>query len=242
MRANAAPAELARTVTSELTTNIAVLERLLPLEGSHIVDVGCGGGWLARELAARGARVTGTEISEDQLAEARGRGSAGGRIAYLVGPAQALPLPDACAEAVVFMNSLHHVPETAMGDALSEAGRVLRPGGRLLVAEPQAAGDFYAMVKLVEDEDHVRAMAQAALDDAAGAGWDRITTLEYEIAGRLADVEELRRRMVSVDRARAARFDEHREQLMAAFARLGIEADGGREFTQPMRADLLRLA
>jgi hypothetical protein len=96
------------------------------------------------------------------------------------------------------------------------------------------------MVKLVENEDHVRAMAQAALDDAAGAGWERVTTLEYEIAGRLADVEELRQRIVSVDRARAARFDEHSEQLIAAFARLGSEADGGRAFTQPMRADLLQ--
>jgi SAM-dependent methyltransferase len=227
-------------MTSELTTNIAVLERLLSLSGSDIVDVGCGGGWLARELAGRGARVTGTEISEGQLADARARGDADGRITYLVGPAQELPLTDACADVVVFMNSLHHVPETAMGEALGEAGRVLRPGGRLLVAEPLAAGEFYAMVKLVEDEDHVRARAQAALDDAAAAGWERVTTLEYEIAGRLADVDELRRRIVSVDGARAARFDEHSEQLIAAFARLGDEADGGRAFTQPMRADLLQ--
>jgi SAM-dependent methyltransferase len=226
-------------MSRELTSNIELLERLLEPAGRDVVDVGCGGGWLARELAARGARVTGTEISDEQLADARARGDAGGRISYVVGPAEALPLSEASADAVVFMNSLHHVPEAAMPDALREARRVLRPGGRVFVAEPQPAGEFYAMVKLVEDEDHVRAMARRALDDAGAAGLERVTALEYDVAGWLADVAALRRRVVSVDAARAARFDTHRAQLTEAFHRLGGERDGGRSFTQPMRAELL---
>jgi SAM-dependent methyltransferase len=226
-------------LTRELTTNIEVVERLLEPAGRDVVDIGCGGGWLARELAARGARVTGTEISDQQLAEARARGDADGKISYVVGPAEALPLADASVDAVVFMNSLHHVPEAAMSLALRQARRVLRPGGRVFVAEPQAEGAFYAMVRLVEDEDHVRAMARRALDDARAAGLERVTALEYDVAGWLADVAALRQRVVSVDPARTARFDAHEEQLTEAFHRLGTERDGGRSFTQPMRAELL---
>jgi SAM-dependent methyltransferase len=227
-------------LTRELTSNLAVLDRLVQLDGCEVVDVGCGGGWLARELAARGARVIGTEISDGQLADARARGDAHGRITYVVARAEALPLSDASVDAVVFMNSLHHVPEAAMSVALREARRVMRPEGRVLVAEPQAEGDFYAMVKLVEDEDHVRAMARRALDDAGAAGLERITALEYDVAGWLADVAALRQRVVSVNPGRAARFDAHATQLTEAFARLGTERDGGREFTQPMRVDVLR--
>ena len=224
----------------ELTSNIEVLERLLEPAGRDVVDVGCGGGWLARELAARGARVTGTEISDQQLAEARARGDAEGAISYVVGPAEALPLADASVDVVVFMNSLHHVPTAAMPAALREARRVLRPRGRVFVAEPQAAGDFYAMVKLVQDEDHVRAVALRALDDAGATGLERLITLEYDVAGWLADVAALRQRIVSVDPARAARFDAHETRLSEAFHRLGSARDGGRSFTQPMRADLMR--
>jgi SAM-dependent methyltransferase len=226
-------------LTRELTTNIEVVERLLEPAGRDVVDIGCGGGWLARELAARGARVTGTELSDQQLADARARGDADGKISYVVGPAEALPLADASVDAVVFMNSLHHVPEAAMSLALRQARRVLRPGGRVFVAEPQAEGAFYAMVRLVEDEDHVRAMARRALDDARAAGLERVTALEYDVAGWLADVAALRQRVVSVDPARTARFDAHEEQLTEAFHRLGTERDGGRSFTQPMRAELL---
>ena len=205
-----------------------------------MIDVGCGNGWLARELAARGAHVTGTEISDEQLADARARGTPTAGSRYVVARAEALPLPDASVDAVVFMNSLHHVPEAAMSVALRQARRVLSPEGRVFVAEPQAEGEFYAMVKLVEDEDHVRAMARRALDDAGAAGLERVTALEYDVDGWLADVAALRQRVVSVDPARAARFDAHETQLTEAFARLGAERDGGRSFTQPMRADVLR--
>lgn len=226
-------------MTRELTSNLEVLERLVEPAGREVVDIGCGGGWLARDLAARGARVTGTEISNQQLGDARARGDADGKISYVVGPAEALPLADASVDAAVFMNSLHHVPEASMSAALREARRVLRPGGRVFVAEPQAEGEFYAMVRLVEDEDHVRAMARRALDDARAAGLERVIALDYEVAGWLADVAALRQRVVSVDPARAARFDAHQEQLTEAFQRLGTARDGGRSFTQPMHAELL---
>ncbi|MGI8713117.1 MAG: class I SAM-dependent methyltransferase [Solirubrobacteraceae bacterium] len=228
----------------ELTTNLAMLERLAAPAGKDVLDVGCGSGGLARELAARGARVSGLEISEAQLGHARalgdGDGGGGDRPTYLVGSAEALPLPDDSQDVVLFMNSLHHVPEAAMLTALGQAARVLRPDGLVYVAEPMIEGQFYAMVKLVQDEDHVRAAAQATLHQAQRVGLRRETALEYEVGGRLTDLNALRWRIVSVDAARAERFDAHRDELAEAFQHLGTERDGGREFTQPVRAELLR--
>ena len=45
-----------------------MLDRLAEPAGKDVIDIGCGGGALVRELTARGARVVGVEISEGQLA------------------------------------------------------------------------------------------------------------------------------------------------------------------------------
>ena len=224
----------------ELTTNLAMLERLAAPAGKDVLDVGCGPGALARELAARGARVTGLEISEGQLGDARDAAAAGRPMSSA--GAEAMPVADDSQDVVLFMNSLHHVPEAAMLAALAEARRVVRPGGLVYVAEPLAEGQFYAMVKLVEDEDHVRAAAQQTLAAADASACGARRRVEYEVAGRLADLSALRRRMVSVDPDRAERFDALQDQLAAAFAQLGTERDGERVFTMPIRADVLRPA
>lgn len=216
-----------------------MLERLVAPAGKDVLDIGCGGGALARALATRGARVTGLEISERQFGDARALSDGDGPV-YVVGSAAQLPLADGSQDLVLFMNSLHHVPEAAMLTALAQARRVLRADGLVYVAEPMIEGQFYAMVKLVEDEDHVRAAAQAAVGQAERVGLSLTATIEYEVGGHLTDLKALRRRIVSVDPARAVRFDAQEPQLAKAFAHLGTEHEGGREFIQPVRADLLR--
>jgi SAM-dependent methyltransferase len=222
--------------TRELTTDLAVLDRLVQLDGSDVLDVGCGGGALVRQLAERGARAMGLEISERQLGHARDHGV--GR--FVVGRAQELPLDDDSLDLVLFMRSLHHVPEASMLPALVDARRVLRPGGVVYVAEPLAEGDYFELVRIVDDETDVRAAAQRALADGERAGLERMRTLEYEVGAVSAGLDTLRRRIVDVDPERAAVFDAHEDELIEAFARLGDEREGGRWFTQPMRADLLR--
>jgi hypothetical protein len=219
----------------ELTTDLQVLERLVALDDRDVLDVGCGGGALVRELVARGARAVGLEISEQQLGQARATGI--GR--FIVGRAEALPVADGTLDAVMFMRSLHHVPEPAMIPALADARRVLRPGGLVYVAEPLAEGDFFELVSIVDDETEVRAAAQGALAECGRAGLERIQTLEYDVAAAVTGIDALRQRFVDVDPERAAVFNAHEDELAAAFARLGDERDGARRFVQPMRADLL---
>ncbi len=227
-----------RIIASMLTTDVAVLDRLVQLVGRDVLDVGCGAGALVRELAARGARAVGLETSERQLGDARSHGI--GR--FVVGRAEELPLPEHSLDAVLFMRSLHHVPEAAMLPALADARRVLRPGGVVYVAEPLAEGDYFELVRIVDDETEVRAAAQRAVADCARAGLERVQTLEYEVGAVSTGIGRLRKRIVDVDPERGAVFDAHEGELAAAFARLGDERDGGRWFTQPMRADLLQPA
>jgi SAM-dependent methyltransferase len=222
------------------STDLDILHRLAQPADKDVVDIGCGGGALVRELAAAGARATGVEISPDQLAPALAADPDGvGR--YLVGRAERLPLQDGSMDVAIFMRTLHHVPPAELTTALREAGRVLRADGVVYVAEPLAEGDYFALSSLVEDEVEVRAAAQRALADAGHAGLTRASSVEYDIAIRLADADAYRRRTVSVDPDRGPVFDARREEIKLAFDRLGTpDPQGGRVFVQPMRADLLR--
>jgi SAM-dependent methyltransferase len=230
-------------LSREVISDQAMLERLVPPSGQDVVDVGCGAGALVRALTELGARVTGVEISESQMAAAveqdDGRGAR-----YLVGRAERLPLDDASVDLAVFMRSFHHVPRAALSAALVEARRVIRPGGAVYVAEPLAEGNFFELTRMVEDEVEVRAAAQAALARASDAGLDRATTVDYEAPLTIAGLPGLRVRVVAADPRRADRFDELAAELAEGLVRLGEPGDraGERRFLHPMRADVLRPA
>lgn len=221
--------------------DLEVLDRLVSVSGRDVVDVGCGGGVLVRALTARGARVTGVEISESQLAAAV-RDDAGSGARYLVGLAQQLPLDEESVDVVVFMRSLHHVPLSDMLDGLREARRVLRPDGVVYIAEPLPEGDFYALTSLVEDEREVRAAAQRTIAGAQATGLERVRTVEYDAPLVLSGLDAFAARLVSVDPARGEMFQARKAELAEAFERLGepVDGAGGRRFLVPMRVDLLR--
>jgi ubiquinone/menaquinone biosynthesis C-methylase UbiE len=225
----------------DATTDLEVLIRHVPVAGLDVVDVGCGAGGLASGLAGHGARVTGIEISDEQLVAARDRDDAAA-VTFAVGRAEALPLADASQDLVVFMRSLHHVEIHRMSDALREARRVLRPGGSVWVAEPVPKGAFFEMVSLIEDETEARAAAERAVAGAAEQGLRREAGEGYAVAGVYPGVEAFRAHMEQVDSARAGAIDRHHAELQRLFAAGGEPTgeDGSRRFEQFQRADLLR--
>lgn len=107
-----------------------VFRRHLPARGA-IVDVGSGTGIYTALLArALDAEVTGVEPSKGMRSVAE-REQADPRVRYLPGRAEELPLADASCDAVLLSNVIHHVKDRDATTA--ELGRVLRPGGAVLV-------------------------------------------------------------------------------------------------------------
>jgi ubiquinone/menaquinone biosynthesis C-methylase UbiE len=102
--------------------------------GAPVADVGCGTGTLAIALAAAGAAVTAVDGDPEVLALARAK-PGGQAVQWRKGSATALPLPGTSVERVVMSLLLHHLGPQAKRIALAEAVRVLRPGGRLHVAD-----------------------------------------------------------------------------------------------------------
>lgn len=217
------------------------LDELLDVRGRDVLDVGCGGGWLVRRLAAAGARAVGVDPSGEALDRAREAPPAGVEVRYEQRAAEALAFADASFDVAIFFNSLHHVPVEAMDAALSEAARVLRPDGVLYVQEPVAGGSAFELLRPVDDETAVRRAAQGALERAAASTLVRLAHRDLTLTVRHADFPTLRARTVHVDPARADAFRAHEPQLRASFERLGRPlADGGVAFEQPFHIDLMR--
>ena len=98
--------------------------------GALVLDLGCGKGRFARRLERAGARVVGFDLSSRMLAEADG-------LDRVRGSARALPFGDGTFDAVVAVEVFEHVEDVAV--AIAEARRVLKPGGRLIVVDKNAA-------------------------------------------------------------------------------------------------------
>lgn len=95
------------------------------LDATSIVDLAAGTGQLSRRLASRGINVIAVEPARNMRAVLEARSPT---TRALDGTAEAIPLDDDMADAVVVGNAFHHFEPDA---ALAEIGRVLRPGGTL---------------------------------------------------------------------------------------------------------------
>lgn len=115
-----------------------LVERVAPAPKDVIVDLGCGTGTLAIMLkeACRSAHVVGIDPDEAMLRPAREKvRSAGVEVDLRTGRADRLPLGDGSATKVVSSLVFHHMQQDTKRAALGEARRVLRPGGRLVLAD-----------------------------------------------------------------------------------------------------------
>lgn len=123
----------------------------IDLRGKKALDVGCGGGLLAEELACLGCAVTGIDPSEPSLEAARTHArSAGLAIEYRRGTGERLPLPDAAFGLVCCCDVLEHVED--LPRVIAEIARVLAPGGLFLYDTiNRTVRSRLVMIKLLQD-------------------------------------------------------------------------------------------
>jgi len=116
----------------------AMMDWLAPRSGQALLDVAGGTGDIAFRFLARapGATATVLDMTESMLVEGQKRAEAerlSDRLTWVAGDAMALPFPSASFDVYTISFGIRNV--TRIPDALSEAYRVLRPGGRLMVLE-----------------------------------------------------------------------------------------------------------
>lgn len=126
-----------------LTTRESVCKRRLVelaglQDGDRVLDLGCGTGTLTVALAgsASSAVVTGLDADEEALSIARKKADAAGRtVSFQRGFAQEMPFAEGQFNVVVSSLFFHHLNRKAKRAVLSKVREVLRPGGRLAVAD-----------------------------------------------------------------------------------------------------------
>ncbi|MFI9813761.1 class I SAM-dependent methyltransferase [Saccharothrix variisporea] len=102
--------------------------------GDRVLDIGCGPGYLTSLAAEAGGSAVGVDVSEPMVEEARRlRGS--GNCTFEIGRAEALPFEDGSFDVIVSALAVHHIPEEHRATAYTEMRRVLKPGGRALIAD-----------------------------------------------------------------------------------------------------------
>ncbi|MDB5067971.1 MAG: methyltransferase protein [Chloroflexi bacterium] len=125
--------DLANTMPEIRAAKAAMLDALAVRDGATVLDVGCGTGDDARELArlvGPEGRAVGVDASETMIAEARRRAHGSGlHVDFEVTDAQHLPFPDDTFDACRTERMLSHVADPRA--ALAEMARVTRPGGRV---------------------------------------------------------------------------------------------------------------
>ena len=125
-------------------------------ERERVLDLGCGAGRFVAALRDAGTVAVGVELAEGALERAR-RNVPGAEL-HALAPDGAIPLADASVDLVWCSEVLEHVPDTA--GLLSEARRVLRTGGRLLVTTPSHDLPRRGLLALTRFDEHFDPLGQ----------------------------------------------------------------------------------
>ncbi len=157
------------------TINLACIQ-----PGEQVLDVGCGTGTLALEVARRvgcAGRVAGVDPGPEQIARARAKAARRHMpIEFQIGVIEQLHFSDQTFDVVFSTLMMHHLPASLKRQGLAEIARVLKPGGRLVIA----------------DFKHKKERAgQAARFHAGGSRIQDLATIVSDAGFQLVETEEM---------------------------------------------------
>ncbi len=149
-----------------------VVERLADALGSSasgiVLDLACGPGIVAKAIAPRVREVVGIDLTAEMIMLANERFKKAGidNGSFSVAAAENLPFERACFDQVVTRLSFHHFPDIAR--VLAELRRVMRTGGRLIVAdvvssEVEEEARLHNALERLRDPTHVRMLSSTEL-------------------------------------------------------------------------------
>jgi ArsR family transcriptional regulator len=145
----------------------------LLLPPADVADLGCGEGYLTIETARWARRVVAVDRSATAIARARAMAVRRRvkNITWKRGDLERVPLRDASVDVAVLSQALHHAERPEV--ALTEAFRILRPGGRVLILDLREHGETWARAKL--GDRWLGFGAEQLRDLVARAGFDAVT-------------------------------------------------------------------
>jgi ubiquinone/menaquinone biosynthesis C-methylase UbiE len=222
-------------------SDMELIARHLPLDGTRLLELGCGRALTTRRLAETFpiGELIATEVDRIQH-DKNLQITDLPRVTFQYGGAEAIDQPDATIDAVIMLKSLHHVPVELLAQGLREVHRVLKPGGLAYISEPVYAGAFNDILRLFNDEQHVRQAAFAAVRDAVDSGlFELVDEIFFDGISRFQGFEEFEERILGATHSEFAIDDALYTRIRQAFVP-HIGSDGVAEFRNPHRVDLLR--
>jgi len=209
-----------------------LVSTLRDLGARTVVDMGCGDGAIAEALVGAGFAVTGVEPAAEMLVLARRR--LPGAI-FLQARAEDMNASAAAFDAAYFVNSLHHVAEARMRDAVLNTARMIRPGGCLLVVEPLPEGSFFCAMRPVEDETAIRQAAARTIDALVSEGLLQLYRVQrWERESRFEGPDDFVACLTRVAPERAVLARDNADALADAWRYNARSVEGEAVLVQPM--------
>ncbi len=214
-----------------------ILDELLRLEGTTVLELGCGKAEKTRLVAKRAEMVLALEVDERQLTKNR-KITDLPNVTFDHGGAEEISSDDESFDIALMFKSLHHVPIEQMDDAFLEIHRVLKPGGTLYISEPVYDGALNEIIKIFNDEKRVR---EAAFDAEQRAVLSNKFTLETQKfflqPVHFDSFTQFEEQSINVTYANRTLSPEKHEEVRLKFEK-HMTSDGA-DFLMPIRVDVL---
>lgn len=217
-----------------------IYNRLLSLDGKHILELGCGSAEITRNIATSGVNRKITALEVDEIAHKKNLQITDlPNVTFGLSGAQDIPLEDESADVVFMFKSLHHVPVELMEQSMHEISRVLKPGGLLYVSEPVFAGEFNEILRLFHDEQKVREAAFNTIKKAVDEGlFCLVEETFFNSPMKFENFAEFENNTIKATHSNHS-LDEKLYKLVKQRFEQHI-GDDGAHFLMPIRVDLLQ--